>query len=336
MKKIFLAFFATVLLFLSACGGGDPVVYMSGFTINEDETEINANYWKGEEVSNLPPSDVAIANSIFADSDFTYISGAYDLDTGFKACYWTGDGTKVALTAPGGAASIATDIYVDGSDIYVSGVYNSGNDGSGYWKNKVFKILEDTADSYVSSIYVKDGIVYAAGMVEDKAVYWKGTTKYELSTNMSFATSIEVSESGVVYVAGFDDGKAVYWKDKTLVVLTDGATFGFASSLDVVGEDVYVAGVYGDDFENLAYWKNNAAGKVDLEITAPYVFGGPPVLNFFNIWGPSIQTDGTTVYVSSYLVEDPDDEPMFVGGLWKDGELTVKEGYSYSSLFVRW
>ena len=346
MKKIFLAFTATVLLLLSACGGGAPVVYMSGFSMDEDTS--TANYWKDEEVSNLPLENTSIANGIFADADFTYISGATNITTAATACYWMNDGTKYDLATPGGSASKATGIYVEGSNIYVSGVYYPVPVAvaSGYWMNKEFKVLYDGAeDSYVTSIYVQDGVVYTAGHIANKAVYWKGTTKYDLSTDSSMATSIKVDKDGVVYVSGYIEDKAVYWKGKTVldvVELTDGTEPAIATSLDLAGEDVYIAGLY-DDMQKVVYWKNTASNKFDLSITGSYVVDGSLVLSAlsaadFNIWGPSIQTDGTTVYVSSYLVENPDDPDTFafVGGLWKDGVFSVKKGYSYSSLFVRW
>ena len=323
MKKIFLASFIASLLLLSACGGGDPVVYMSGFSMDEDSS--TANYWKGEEVSNLPPSDTTIATSIFADSDFTYIAGVSGMDDDARACYWTGDGTIKILSDK---VSIANDIYVEGTNIYVSGL----NDGKiGYWVNGTFKVLDNDADAFVLSIYVKDGIVYTAGMVDDKAVYWKGTTKYELSSLPSSATSVEVDGDDVIYVAGQLEDKAVYWKAGVVTELTDGTTQAIATSIDVANGDVYVTGLY-DDFSKLAYWKNDLSGKVNLEVTDPY---SADVFELIIYARPTIQTDGTTVYVSSPLVKNPSD-PIFVGGLWKDGVLTVKEGYAYSSLFVRW
>ena len=140
----------------------------------------------------------------------------------------------------------------------------------------------------------------------------------------------------MVYIAGHIEDKAVYWKDGAVTELTDGTVPAVASSIDVAGADVYVAGVYGDDYENLAYWKNNSSGKVDLDIEGSYSV--PIIMEMIGIGAkPTIQTDGTTVYVASPLLEDTSDpDPIFVGGLWKDGVLTVKKGYTYSSLFVRW
>ncbi|HOW16585.1 MAG TPA: hypothetical protein PK443_02620, partial [bacterium] len=152
--------------------------------------------------------------------------------------------------------------------------------------------------------------------------------------SISAALSIKVDQDDVVYVGGYIGDKAVYWKDGAVTELTDGSTTAMATSIDVSGEDVYIAGVYGDDYENLAYWKNNSSGKVDLAVESPYSV--PPILEMLAVFSkPTIQTDGETVYVASPLVENPS-EPIFAGGLWKNGVLTVKEGYAYSSLFVRW
>lgn len=272
----------------------------------------------------MPPSDTTMSTSIFADSDFTYISGVSGMNDP-RACYWTGDGTIEVLSDD---TSLALGIYVEGSNIYVSGV-NGGK--VGYWMNGTFRALDDFPDALVSSIYVKDGIVYIAGEVDGKAVYWKGTTKHELSNLPSAATSIEVDGDDVIYVAGQLEDKAVYWKAGVVTELTDGTTQAIATSIDVANGDVYVTGLY-DDFSKLAYWKNDLSGKVNLEVTDPY---SADVFELIIYARPTIQTDGTTVYVSSPLVKNPSD-PIFVGGLWKDGVLTVKKGYSYSSLFVRW
>ena len=56
-----------------------------------------------------------------------------------------------------------------------------------------------------------------------------------------------------VYVAGGDGVVAKYWKNGQAVSLTD----GIASSIAVVGSDVYVAGSeYNGSFWVAKYWKN--------------------------------------------------------------------------------
>lgn len=334
MKKIFFVVSASVLLFLSACGGNpNGGLYLSGLTINSDETKLNAFYWKDDVSTSLLPVDKASAGSIFVTDDNVYTSGLNFENSNITACYWVGT-TMVNLITDGNAAAYTTDIYVDGEDVYVSGLYEGSTDTAAcYWKNGSFVSLEDTTeDAFALSITVYDGKAYVAGFVNGVAVYWVDGVKHEIDTGDAIATDIQVVD-GDVYVAGSLDGKAVYWKNDVVTELTDSSTGGIATSIQVVDGDVYVAGQYGDDFENIAYWKNNAAGKVDLVIPAAYEATSPE--NFIMTGGmPDVVVDGDTVYISATVIKNPSD-PEFVGILWTNGVAVVKEGYIYSSLFVK-
>jgi hypothetical protein len=111
------------------------------------------------------------------------------------------------------------------------------------------------------------------------ARYWKNGTSFDHGGSNTDANSVFVSGSDV-YVAGMqEDGEPVqgycgtyykavakYWKNGTEVRLSDGTKDAYATSIAVVGSDVYVAGtVYNGTSVNgspngiATYWKNGQA-----------------------------------------------------------------------------
>src|SRR6188768_1789387 len=66
-----------------------------------------------------------------------------------------------------------------------------------------------------------------------------------------------------VYVAGYDyrgDYRvATYWKNGQPIILTDGTKEAWATSISVVGSDVYVVGYEFNSFYIPMYWKNGQA-----------------------------------------------------------------------------
>ena len=100
-----------------------------------------------------------------------------------------------------------------------------------YWKNGVEVVLSDgTVDAGASSIAVVDGNIYIAGNEINKST---GNTM------------------------------AVYWKNGARTVLDNGGTGSFgavATTISVIGKDVYVAGRIEKNNKRIAtYWKNGTA-----------------------------------------------------------------------------
>ena len=183
--------------------------------------------------------------------------------------------------------SLANSIFISGSDVYIAGQEKISreklpdpNDPFGapsgidaisalYWKNgkAVYLILGSYGGSHAdeaNSIFVAGQDVYACGALD--ARYWKNGTSFYLGGSNTDANSVFVSGSDV-YVAGRqEDGAPVqgyfgtyyrsvakYWKNGTPINVSDGTKDAYATSIAVLGSDVYVAGAE----DGVAkYWKN--------------------------------------------------------------------------------
>jgi len=91
-------------------------------------------------------------------------------------------------------------IVVTESDVYAAGFISSGSDVGGYWKNGVWTGLpqiDTTKNSWVHSIAVSGGDIYAAGYSSNSSStrisgYWKNGTWTEL-TRLSSGQDSEVN-----------------------------------------------------------------------------------------------------------------------------------------------
>jgi hypothetical protein len=249
-----------------AVSGSD--VYVAGYLNNPNtpgDYGPHAVYWKNGNLTYLPENTRPVENG-----------------------YWN----NYPISS---ATSLANSIFISGSDVYIAGQEHISrvhlpdpNDPFGapsgidaisalYWKNgkAVYLIMGPYGGSHAdeaNSIFVLGQDVYACGALD--AQYWKNGTSFSLPA--SDAKSIFVS-NGDVYVAGYlNDGEPVqgyfgtyykavakYWKNGTEVRLSDGTKDAYATSIAVVGSDVYVAGtVYNGTSVNgspngiATYWKN--------------------------------------------------------------------------------
>jgi hypothetical protein len=75
----------------------------------------------------------------------------------------------------------------------------------------------------------------------NNACYWKNGQRVNLPGVHALAKSVFVTDSHV-YASGVIDGQAVYWKDGVATTLTDGGQSSMAHSIFVQGADVHVAG----------------------------------------------------------------------------------------------
>jgi hypothetical protein len=93
-------------------------------------------------------------------------------------------------------------VFVSGNDVYIGGYYlnTKSNIAAAYWRNgSLFDLYSDTSGTNTArafSITVADGVVYAAGWVDEgtqEACYWKGSSRVDLYPDTtSLASSIVV------------------------------------------------------------------------------------------------------------------------------------------------
>ena len=249
-------------------------------------------------------------------------------------------------------------------DVYIAGlgVNSEGNGVIAYWKNSSMVELA----SYVAegdtatSIFVQNNDVYVAGILNNKAVYWKNGTKTELPDNGFGASAKAITVVGEdVYVAGAvgtDSGSvAAYWKKETLTELTGGDTL---TAITVDGGTVYTAGFDFNDGSNFIakYWTNSTptvltygntpASVSSICVVGTYVYtagyendGTNDIAKYWinGIEQPTLSTtssrafqivkDDSGIYISGW----EQDGTNYKGLYWKDGEaVTLSTNISIS------
>lgn len=144
-----------------------------------------------------------------------------------------------------------------------SDIYAAGFDGANvtYWKNGTAVPLAPVTGpaGAATGIAVSGTDVYVCGY-HNGAVYWKNSTRINL-TSSAFDSAHAITLAGSdVYVAG-DDGAggpggvnaAVYWKNGVRTLLHSSAVSTSAKAIAVSGTDIHAAGYIGD---TAVYWKN--------------------------------------------------------------------------------
>jgi hypothetical protein len=180
--------------------------------------------------------------------------------------------------------------FFDGADVYFAGTYN---DRAHVWKNGAAQELGNDMgwSSYANSIFVSGGNVYVAGNEDRKATVWKNGVAQRLSDSpRSDANSVFVSGNDV-YVAGINEYEytrslsllgattkyketgqfATLWKNGVAQKL-DNVPPGYASSVFVSSDDVYVAGGVGNiitGFDAATVWKTRPVGSSSRGCTPP-------------------------------------------------------------------
>ncbi len=217
------------------------------------------------------------------------------------AKYWK-NGTAVILSNPSFNAAV-NSMVITGNDVYAGG-YEINNNPSPvtiakYWKNGIEANLTNPASitnsPEITSMAVSGSDVYAAGYERNAnntevAKYWKNGTAVSLTGSSANSRNARINGITVigndVYAAGYEfvlrtdlSGTyavlvAKYWKNGVDIKLNDTEDFttSYASSITVVGSDVYVAGyamggVTGGIYKIAKYWKNGVTFKLTNGLT---------------------------------------------------------------------
>ncbi len=243
-----LPFTSTTSIFVSE---GD--VYVTGWYLDENNEFISA-LWKNGEITRLEtPEGVSKSgsrtNSVFVSGGDVYVVGGKG---NYEAVLWK-NGHPELLTTKGTSHCV----FVSGQDVYVAGNRQNATKGfmAAYWKNGTAVDLTDgAAYGRVYSIAVAKGTVYATGTEDiEETIGWLWTDGVETSLEGTrvYPYAITVSEKGDVYIAGEIDRKAILWKNGERTELSNA---GWAKSVFVYGDDVYVSG--SDGRRHACLWKN--------------------------------------------------------------------------------
>lgn len=179
--------------------------------------EIVGRLWKNG-VEQSGYDNAGEMNSVFIDGSDVYVAGKTTDNIGV---IWK-NGIPLYTYDSESDGSFVSVIVADGSVYYMGGDYNGDVNSDGYgvkiWKNG--EILYTLGEVYGGSLYYSEGIIYASGQTPNGGIY-----------------------------------QAKVWVNGAGTVLGDG--WGSAESVFVFGNDVYVAGFYGDYPEIAAVlWKN--------------------------------------------------------------------------------
>jgi len=213
-----------------------------------------------------------------------YVAG-YEGDhyDGGVAKYWkNGQAISIPLT-DGSTSAVASSIAVVGSDVYVAGFeltsFTSGGMGvAKYWKNgQAVPLTSGSSLTFANSIVVVGSDVYVTGGAAEGteltdgygnvyrnliAKYWKNGQVVSLTDGTNYAKASSIAIVGNdVYVAGYEGSSAKYWKNGQAISLTDGTNAAVANSIAVVGSDVYVAGFEWNGSNYVAKYWKNGQAK---------------------------------------------------------------------------
>jgi hypothetical protein len=202
--------------------------------------------------------------------------------------------------------------------LYAAGSHYRGHDALAVsWKNAVRNNLSnDTEDAQVLSTFVSNGVLYQAGYFGFYASVWRNGERISLTDGRFPARVNSIFVVGTDFYAVGEDGYDVaFWKNgvKTVLNTTESGT---ASSVYVLGEDVYVAG-YVNRSENDALikdvavlWKNPGENVVVTDLSD----------GSFDTRANSVfVTVSGNVYVSGKEMNSTNYEAV----LWKDSAKTV-------------
>lgn len=295
MKKlntiILLALFIICVPFslsLSSCSKEDTpeaqqaekitTIYAAGSKNATATSRAIAQYWENGTPHDLTNGTFdAVAESIVVteNGDKHVVGYEKNANDNTVAKYWK-NGIVSSLPATiSGQSSSANDLAISGSDVYISGDENSdnGNSIAVYWKNNNKEYLSSaTNNTFATAIAAKNNKSYVSGYERNGSIstayIWINGVPTILSPGSHNSQATDVFVVGTkVYVSGYEllAGKtvALYWESDTVNglnftvhYLSDALNYAIATSIIVIGNDVYTGGV-----ENLwsKYWKNNIA-----------------------------------------------------------------------------
>lgn len=276
--------FITIIMIIANCDNKTVApdnekatnIYLAGFYDLSASGQPYACFWKNDILTAQITRNSCSANSIFISNGNIHITGSWFWNELQVAYYWhENSGTFHDLRVTN-YKTVGKSIFVYGKDVYIAGYYQldkHSNRQACYWLNENIVYLSPSGESYANSIYVHNNDIYVAGGYENRACYWKNSTRIDLQNNAGI-NSI-VATNNYVYAAGFFTNEesriSCYWIDG---VKTDLSSSGYseANSIFIQNGNVYIAGYTAiGDTVTACFWKNDV--RTDLYSS--------------NIWGES-------------------------------------------------
>lgn len=321
-------------------------------------------FWacKHEEPQKPELSDDEIVSG-FSD---VFVSGSVVREGKRKACYWKND-TILVLDESAGAA---LDIFVTNKDILIGGE----SDGKPcYWNNGKKVVINLPGEGVVTSIQIKEGLVYAIGYVHEgpirtRGFLLQGSDVSYLNRYSGYANDFAF-DGADLYIAGVDEGRPCYWKNQVMVTLSER---GDVVAMDAANGKVIVAGDNRrGELTGIGIWKDNqfetlnssfhSVTKLKIHDGKIYLLGngttsldktGPATngvvdedgqLSVFSGENSKSSTVVTDIFITKSsmfvlgTVADHGSEQQTQLGYWKDGEIhfiTLEQQAIGSAIFV--
>lgn len=254
-------------------------IYVAGVERNLGSGIYEGKVWKngvGSTITNGSSNSNAIAIAIVNNDMFV-------LGTeGNRGKIWKNgiSSTLQTLSNPAEGAlreSFPTSIFIQSNDVYVGGYesFQPNSDLRGLiWKNgsptrllgRCFGVGGGCTYDYtkINDIFIVDADVYAIG----SSVSGGSPSIENLMWKNGIPTTINISPNSIfingndIYIAGRVGNMACIWKNGIVTQLTNGVKQGFATSVFVKDNDVYVTGFERDQataFSVGKVWKNGIA-----------------------------------------------------------------------------
>jgi hypothetical protein len=279
-----------VITFLSSCNKSndplsvenieDPNVYVTGYSIKDGS--LYAIYYKNGERTFLEKSGTGpnFPSSIKVKNGDVYIGGIDLTSNPTKAILWKNN--LVQRVIEGSIENDDVLIDLSDKDIHIMCGQNNLKNFT-YYKNEA-KVA--TYFGEVKSMALSGNEVYACGWKKngnqfDYSFLWHNGIEIALELPIESATARALDISVVfdnVYVSGFikkdNINYPVFWKNSKVTFLPTEYS-GNATSLFVVGKDVYAAGYSFDEpngVPHATYWKNGERIILDNSPKASYIF----------------------------------------------------------------
>ena len=230
---------------MDSAGFFNSVYVSGGILYAAGQADGRPFYWRSDDPNryNYLGNGDGWAASVHVSGGYMYVAG------------WDSYGGKIWRSAASGSA--AAVLYDFGADawpysicVYGSSVYAGGFDayGSCVWENNQIIAGIDDDSAYIYSIDVSNGVVYAAGEVDERPVWFKTTGSdysYYLGDDYGLATSVRVS-GNYMYIAEYGDAAGRVWRGAASSNITS-IRYSLGSqaapeSVFVSGNDVYTGG----------------------------------------------------------------------------------------------